>query len=371
MRAAPRPSTPTTTTRSPEVKRALLFLLLLLVLAGAAAAGWYLWREQRITDFAATPRALPAPVTVDVAPGTGPRTLAQQLAQAGVVGDAELTYLYIRREKLSPRLKAGEYLFEGSLTPAQALEQIAQGRVRVYRFTVPEGLRAEEILAIVAASELKLDAGKLQQLAADARFVRGLGVPADSLEGFLHPDTYTFTRSASEESVLGKMVARTLEEYRRADAARKSGVKLGLLETLTLASIVEKETGAPEERPRIACVFHNRLRRGMKLQTDPTVIYAMRMLRGVYSKNITAQDLRTPHPYNTYTTTGLPPGPIASPGAAALQAALQPLECTDLYFVSRNDGTHIFCPTLECHNAAVNKWQIEFHRRKQQAGRGG
>lgn len=348
------------------MKRALLALLVFGVLAGAGVGGWYVLREQRITAFAATAVTLPAPATVEIPTGTGPRALARLLAEVGAVSDADLLYLYIRRKGLGPKLQAGEYEFSGTLTPDQVLEKIVQGQVKTYRFTVPEGLRAEEILPLVAASELKLDLRRLEQLAADRRFLAKIGVPAGSIEGFLFPDTYTFTRAATEESVLTKMVSSALEAYRRADAQRKQGVRLSMLQAFTLASIVEKETGAPEERPRISCVFHNRLKRGMKLQTDPTVIYAMRLLRGVYSKNITRRDLETPHPYNTYTMTGLPPGPIASPGAAALEAALRPLDCEDLFFVSRNDGTHIFCPTLECHEAAVEEWQVRFFRKKRQ-----
>ncbi len=354
------------------MKKFLLALLVLVVLAAAAAGGWYLRRERRITGFAAAPVTLPAEgVTLTVPNGTGPRTLAKMLADAGIVTDPELLYLYIRREQAGPRLKAGEYLFEGTLTPAQVVEQLASGKVKLYRFTVPEGLRVEEILPILAGSELKLDLKELERLASDRGFLRQAGVPTASLEGFLYPDTYSFTRNATAEKVLAKMVERSLEEYRKADAQRKSGVKLSLLETFTLASIVEKETGQPQERPRISCVFHNRLRQGIKLQTDPTVIYAMKLLRGVYSKNITRKDLETQHPYNTYTTPGLPPGPIASPGAAALQAALNPLDCDDLFFVSRNDGTHIFCPTLDCHEAAVRKWQVEFFRNKRRQQRTG
>jgi UPF0755 protein len=159
------------------------------------------------------------------------------------------------------------------------------------------------------------------------------------------------------------MVSRFKEEYAKADAVRRPAVKLGLGETATLASIVEKETGRPDERPRIACVFHNRLRLGMRLQTDPTVMYATMLRTGRWSRNITRADLLAPHPYNTYTTAGLPPGPIASAGAAALRATLAPDACKDLYFVSRNDGSHVFCPDLVCHNAAVREWQVEFFKR--------
>src|SRR5262249_45512447 len=248
------------------------------------------------------------------------------------------------------------------------IDKITSGQVKLYRFTVPEGLRVDETLPILAQSELHLDQAKLQKLAEDQAFLSRLKVPASSIEGFLFPDTYSFTRRSDEEAVLAKMVNRTLEEYRKAEAQRKKGNGLVMLQTITLASIVEKETAAPEERPRISCVFHNRLRLRMRLGADPTVLYAMKLLRGEFVKNITAKDLVTEHPYNTYTSYGLPPGPIASPGAASIQAALNPIDCTDLYFVSRNDGTHVFCPDLRCHNEAVERWQREYFRKQRNKG---
>jgi UPF0755 protein len=159
------------------------------------------------------------------------------------------------------------------------------------------------------------------------------------------------------------MVARFKEEWMRAEQGRRPGVVLTMGEGAILASIVEKETGRPEERPRISCVFHNRLKLGMRLQTDPTVMYATMLRTGRWSKNISRADLLAEHPYNTYTTAGLPPGPIANAGGAALRATLAPSDCKDLYFVSRNDGTHVFCADLACHNAAVRKWQVEFFHR--------
>ncbi|MBX5484761.1 MAG: endolytic transglycosylase MltG, partial [Myxococcaceae bacterium] len=331
---------------------------------------WWVMRARTIEAFAARGHDVGAAMTVAIPTGSGPQKVAHLLAAAGVVTDADLLYAYLRRERLGPKLKAGEYEFSGMVTPKQVIARLVAGDVKTYHFTVPEGLRSDEVFPILARSELKLDPAKLRKLASDPAFLHKLGVPADRIEGFLFPDTYTFTRGATEEQVLAQMVSRALEEYRAADAERSPGNTLSMLEAFTLASIVEKETGAEEERPRISCVFHNRLRLRMKLQTDPTVLYAMSLLRGTWVNNITRQDLETPHPYNTYTTQGLPPGPIANPGAAALKAALHPIRCDDLYFVSQNNGTHVFCPDLKCHNAAVEKWQHQYFRQKrQQKGR--
>jgi UPF0755 protein len=167
------------------------------------------------------------------------------------------------------------------------------------------------------------------------------------------------------------MVSRFREAFRAAEAQRSPGVALDEREAVTLASIIEKETGQAAERPRISCVFHNRLRKRMKLQTDPTVLYAMMLQNGFrWSGNIRRSDLERSHPYNTYAVAGLPPGPIANPGAAALAAALHPLTCDDLFFVSRNDRTHVFCPDYACHEAAVQKWQVEFFKAKRAALQG-
>lgn len=349
------------------MKRALAILGVVLLLAGAGAGGLWFYRKQQLDAFSTQAFGPPEPTTVLIPPGTGPRGMAQLLAQGGVIRDADLFYRLVRRDNAGPKLKAGEYEFGGPLTPVEVLARVVSGQVKVYRFTVPEGLRVEEILPLLPASGLKLSLSKLNALSTDPAFLDKLAVPAPSLEGFLHPDTYTFTRSADEKTVLSKMVTRTLEEYRRADAQRSPEVRLSLMQALTLASIIEKETGAEAERPRISCVFHNRLKQGMKLQTDPTVLYAMKLLRGQFVKNITLADLRTDHPYNTYTRTGLPPGPIASPGALAIQAALNPLTCDDLFFVSRNDGTHVFCPDLKCHNAAVEQWQRAYFKKQKAA----
>jgi UPF0755 protein len=338
------------------VKKVLVAVIALIAIGAGVAALHYFRNEAAITEFGAQSFGDGAR-TVEIPAGSNPKAVAALLAEGKVVSEGELMYQWLRREKLGPKLRAGEYEFTGSLTPQQVVDKIISGKVKQYHFTVAEGLRVDEILPVLAASEVKLDLKKLKQLAATPSFVRKAGVPADTLEGFLLPDTYSFTKGATEESVLQKMVGRTVEEFKK--APRKTGVKLDLLQGITLASIIEKETGASEldQRAHISCVFHNRLRDNWTLDTDPTVIYAMMLISGTYSKNITTKDLKTEHPYNTYRNKGLPPGPIASPGVAAIRAAMNPIDCKDFFFVSRNDGTSVFCPDLKCHEAYVDKYQ--------------
>ncbi len=335
--------------------------VLALVVLVAAVALAYAWRD--LAAFRDTPYGGPEEKVVVIPGGASARAVIRTLAQAGALSGETRAWRYFRFMKRDRRpFRAGEYAFAGPLTPDQVLERIYLGKIRLHRFTVPEGLRMEEIAGIVEQSGMAR-ADEILALARDPAVARALGLPFPTLEGFLYPDTYSFARGVSARTIVEAMVARFKEEYARADAARKPGVGLGLGEAATLASIVEKETGRGEERPRISCVFHNRLRLGMRLATDPTVMYATMLRTGKWSKNISRADLLAPHPYNTYTTAGLPPGPIASAGAAALQAALAPSDCSDLYFVSRNDGTHVFCPTLACHNAAVRTWQVEYFQR--------
>jgi UPF0755 protein len=342
------------------VRRALFYVVVAAALAGTVAAG-LAWRA--VVLFRETPFGSLEEKVVVVPPGAPARAVVRLLARAGVLSDERLAWRYVRFLKRDPRpLRAGEYAFTGPLRPDEVLERVYRGEVRLHRFTVPEGLRADEIATIVGASGLASEADFVAA-AHDPALARALGLPFPGLEGFLFPDTYAFARGVTARAIAEQMVVRFREEYARADELRASGVVLTMGEAAVLASIVEKETGRPEERPRIACVFHNRLRLGMRLQTDPTVMYATMLRTGRWSKNISRADLLAPHPYNTYTVGGLPPGPIASGGAAALRAVLAPEACKDLYFVSRNDGTHVFCPDLRCHNAAVQKWQVDFFRR--------
>lgn len=341
-----------------------LAALVLAIVAAAGAAAFLGWRE--LSTFRETPFGSPDEKVVEVPAGASARGVARMLARAGVLSDARTAEWYVRWRALVDRrarpFKAGEYGFAGPLTPDEVLDRIHRGEVKLYRFTVPEGLRMDEIAEIVARSGLA-SAASFLAVARDPAFAERLGLPYPTLEGFLFPDTYAFARGVGARAIADAMVARFRQEWAKAEAARKPGVDLAMGPAVTLASIIEKETGQPDERARISCVFHNRLKLGMRLGTDPTVMYATMLRTGRWSKNITKADLLAPSPYNTYTTAGLPPGPIANPGAAALVAALAPSDCKDLYFVSRNDGTHQFCPDLRCHEAAVQRWQIDYFRK--------
>ncbi len=344
------------------MRRALLALAGIAVAAAvvAVAVAWH-----AVATFRETPYGSLEEKVVVVPPGATARAVVRALAHAGALSGETPAWRYVRWLRRDPRpFRAGEYSFSGPLTPDEVLERVYRGEVKLHRFTVPEGLRLDEVADIVGASGLA-DGAEFRRVARDPEVARALGLPYATLEGFLFPDTYSFPRGVTARAIAEAMVARFKEEYAAADPLRKPGVTLGMGEAATLASIVEKETGRPDERPRIACVFHNRLRLGMRLQTDPTVMYATLLRTGQWSKNISRADLLAPHPYNTYTTAGLPPGPIASAGAAALRAALAPADCRDLYFVSRNDGSHVFCPDLTCHNAAVKKFQVDFFRHAQ------
>lgn len=344
------------------MKRALGVLVGLVVL-GAIAVGGLAWWE--LDRFRTTPYGGPEEKIVVIPPGASARAVVRALAEAGVLSHERIAWVYVRYVRRDGRsYRAGEYAFSGPLQPDAVLEKVHHGDVKLYRFTVAEGLRADEIADIVGHTGL-VRAEDFLAVAHDPAVARALGLPYGGLEGFLFPDTYSVARGVTARGIAEMMVGRFKAEYDHALLSRKREVRLDMGQVATLASIVEKETGQSGERPHIACVFYNRLEKGMRLQTDPTVMYATMLRTGRWSKNITRADLATPHPYNTYTTAGLPPGPIANAGAAALRAVMTPDSCPDLFFVSRNDGTHKFCPDLACHNAAVRTWQVEFFRHPQ------
>lgn len=277
----------------------------------------------------------------------------QALASAAVIRDDPRFGLLLRLTGIAGHLRAGEYVFQPGVRPINVVADLKEGRVVYHPVTIPEGWELARITEFLVAAGW-VDYVRFSRLAADSGFISRFDINASSLEGYLFPDTYYLSRGAQDESdILTMMVNRFLKVY---DAlAVKTAIRgVSRHQVVTLASIVEKETGRDDERPLVARVFLNRLEKKMPLQADPTVIYGL----DGFSGSLTRQDLQTPTPYNTYTTRGLPPGPICSPGEAALAAVLNPATGNYLYFVSRNDGTHQFSETLAEHNQAVRKYQM-------------
>jgi UPF0755 protein len=294
------------------------------------------------------------PLPLVVPTGASSESIALALREASLVRHPLVFKALVLLRGASGRLRAGEYLVEGPVSLEQILEMLVRGEVVRHDITFPEGRTLEEMADLVA--QRGLDRHAFLAAARDPALVRDLDPAATDLEGYLFPDTYDLPRSPA---VTASLVERMVQRFRAVlDPLRPALVQSGLSvrETVTLASIVELETARTEERPRIAAVFRNRLRQGMPLQTDPTVIYALRKA-GTWDGNIRKRDLDIDSPYNTYRRVGLPPGPIASPGREALRAALAPAPVKDLYFVSRNDGSHQFSETLAEHERAVDRYQ--------------
>jgi UPF0755 protein len=244
------------------------------------------------------------------------------------------------------------------MTPAEILSKLLNGQVVLRPLTIPEGLTITQIADLVSQQGLT-DRAEFIRLAKDRTFVTSLGIKAETLEGYLYPDTYKFPRPVKAREVLAAMVEKLRQMVGPDLLIRMQELKMTMHEVLTLASIIEKETGSGGERPEISAVFHNRLKKHIPLQSDPTVIYGLSEFDG----NLRKKDLSSPSPYNTYRVQGLPPGPIANPGIQAIRATLYPSDSRSLYFVSRNDGTHQFSATLIEHNQAVEKYQKRPFRR--------
>ncbi|NBC34251.1 MAG: endolytic transglycosylase MltG [Alphaproteobacteria bacterium] len=311
-----------------------------LVLSGIAIAG-LIGLLALILAFVA-PGPSTSPTTLVIAPGSGVNAIAGQLESQGVIADSRLFHLGVRVFGRAGRLRAGEFTFPAGASPHRAMTVLARGAAVSHALTIPEGLTSAEIVAL---------------LRDDARLAGAVGaVPA---EGTLLPETYHVRRGDTRAAVLARMQAAMQAALDRLWPGRAEGLPLaGPEEAVTLASIIEKETGVAGERRLVAGVFVNRLHRGMRLQSDPTVIYAMTQGRAPLDRPLTRADIDgTDSPYNTYRIAGLPPGPIANPGLAALEAALNPAETEYLYFVADGSGGHAFARTLAEHNRNVAAWR--------------
>ena len=338
---------------------------LLVLVAGAALA----YGAMRLYDHADEPHRgyRDAEVFVDIPPGTSTRDIGRQLVAAGVVRDERTFRIALWRSRRDRLLQAGEYRFADSVSAMAVVDTLARGQVYLRPITFPEGLTRHQMADLFGRSGFGT-ADAFLAASERAELVEALDPEATDLEGYLFPETYALPRDATADALVEAMVAefkRTVDEDLRAQAAAR---ELTIRQVVTLASLVQKETGLDAERSLISAVYTNRLARRMPLQCDPTVIYALQ-LAGLYQGNLTRDNLQFDSPYNTYRYPGLPPGPIAAPGAADLRAALQPADVRHLYFVSRNDGSHVFADTLRAHNRNVREYQVEFFRRRRAEGR--
>ena len=312
------------------------------------------WAAVTMKRYAGTPGTGPDhQVIFAIAPGETFDALTTRLETEGVIANPVKFKILARIKGDDKKLKAGEFLLSSTMTPNQILDVMVNGKSYLYRLTIPEGFTARQIAAEIAAQGLG-NADAFMELVNDAHTAADLGIEAQTLEGYLFPDTYYFPKGVSPMTIVQKMVNRFKEEFRPQWYERAREIKFTVHQIVTLASIIEKETGDAAERPVISSVFHNRLRRHMRLESDPTVIYGIKEFDG----NIKRSHLSTPTPYNTYTIRGLPPGPIASPGRSSIEAALYPAQTKYLFFVSKKDHTHYFSETIAEHNKAVRKYQL-------------
>lgn len=324
-----------------------VFLTSLFVfIVSALVAGWFGYYALTPGPEVTYPQA-----TVFIDRGTSVEKIGGLLDEARLLDDDVRFSLLTRILGVSSKLPAGEFLLSTNQTPLDLINQLAAARPIQHSITIAEGLSAEEI-AEIFAKENWVDKKRFIDLIKDHQFISEFDLGSlTSLEGYLFPDTYKLTRpTPGEASIIQRLVNRCLQVW---NTLEKGDSRLSRHEVFTLASIVEKETGKGEERLLIASVFLNRLKRKMKLQSDPTVIYGIENFNGT----LTMKDLKTPTPYNTYQISGLPSGPICSPGEDSLQAVLTPADSKYLYFVSKNDGSHQFSKNLREHNRAVRKYQ--------------
>ena len=317
--------------------------LLLLLLLGGGAGAWWLWVPSTLAQQVAE---------VSIEPGTSPKEVAAAIARSGVPVNATLLYWWFRLSGQSRQIRAGSYEWSGQASPWQVLQKLVRGDASSGSVTLVEGWNIRQVReALRKADRLKADTAQLS----DVQLMQTLERPGVHPEGRFFPDTYTYSKGSSDTAVLRRAMRAMDKHLAAAWTERNPKVPLQTPEqALILASIIEKETGKISDQPEISAVFHNRLILGMRLQTDPTVIYGMGTR---FDGNIRKSDLTTDTPYNTYTREGLPPSPISMPGKEALHAALHPLASKALYFVSRGDGSSEFSVTLEAHNRAVNKYQ--------------
>jgi len=327
--------------------RTLRILLIAAVICAAVPAGILLYHI-----LVAIPAGGVYPTEIRVEQGDSLAVVARKLREQKLISNGFLFSAWARLSGAEKRIHQGLYRFETGAPPREILKRLVTGRGMFQTVTIPEGLTVKEIAALLDTMQIA-DKEKFLAEAANPSLLSTLGLQEKGLEGYLFPSTYHFTPSTPEKDIIVTMA----DQFRKLSLPllnhRDDGNPLTPHEILTLASIIEKETGLDAERPLVSAVFHNRLKRQMPLQSDPTVIYGLKNFDG----NLTRKHLNDPTPYNTYRIAALPPGPICNPSLSSIRAALQPAQVSYLYFVSKNDGTHLFSETIEEHNQAVRTYQ--------------
>jgi UPF0755 protein len=334
------------------MKRVFLAVVAVVLAVVAAGAVWLLLGAEKPYKGYDGPEQF-----VEVPAGAGPSAIGRRLAQAGVVRDELSFRTALWRSGQARRLQAGEYRFERPMSAREVIDKLARGDVFLRSITFPEGLTIRQMAEIYHREGFG-PAADFVRAARTVSLIRDVDGEAQDLEGYLFPSTYALPRKATAEQLVDRMVTAFRDALAPELVERAATRGLSVRQLVALASLVEKETGKPEERPVIAAVYSNRLKVSMPMQADPTVIYAIERA-GRYDGNLTREDLRFDSPYNTYRYPGLPPGPIASPGRASLEAAANPADVPYIFFVSRNDGSHIFSTTLDEHNKNVFEYQVK------------
>ncbi len=332
--------------------RALRALALLILVVAAGLVGFSL-----VSRLVSAPyKGFSGPeVFVDVPRGTSVPEIGRILYRAGVVSHPRLFAWYVRLSYPTSSMKAGEYRFDRASSMPDVARKLSRGEVYVVKVTIPEGFSRTDIVDLLERTGIGSREG-LMAATRDTRAIARLDNRATDLEGYLFPDTYFFSRRVSEKEVFDRMVSRFLRIWTSERQTKARELNMTPREVVTLASLIEKETALPTERQLVSAVFHNRLQRNIPLGSDPTVIYGVKLVKP-YDGVINQSDLKLDSPYNTYLYYGLPPGPIASPGLASIDAALEPAKVDYLYFVSRNDGSHLFTDNYQAHLRAVRQYQ--------------
>lgn len=335
----------------------LALILAAILFAGIAAGGWSAYDLLRFWKTPALAQHHEG-VRFTVTPGESFTKITDRLANLRIISHDIKFKIMARYYDLDTKIRAGEYLLSKEMTPAGIMERLTTGAVILHKVTIPEGFTIYQAADQVEKAGL-CPAGDFLQSACDPEFAHRMGIAGDTVEGYLFPDTYMFEQNPGAQNIITTMVRRfeTVFSDQWKEQARKIGMTIDQI--VTLASIIEKETAIENERPVIASVFYNRLKRHIRLASDPTVIYGIKEFNG----NLTRKNLEEKTPYNTYVIYGLPPGPIANPGRSSLKAALWPEQTDYIYFVAKPDKTHFFSITLAEHNRAVQKYQ-KHHRRR-------